>query len=348
MYKNVKFTKSSLLLFLLVCVLIISGCSSENPTTGSESKSQDNKEKYTFKVSFVAAETHSAAVSLKEKMERLEEMSNGRIEVELYPNGVLYGNEREAIEAVQLGNVDITISTSATLASFNPKFMLFDLPFIFKDAKQAYEILDGELGNEILKGLESINLIGLGYQENGFRHIINNKRPVTSPDDVKGLKIRVLGSPVYQDTFKLLGANASPLAFGELYSALQQGTFDGMENPIGLIKDNKFYEVQKYLTLTGQVYAPVIPIMNKNTFEKMPEDLQKVFKEWMLEVNNRQREINQSEEVEVLEMLKTEMEVTELTEEQIKTFKEAVMPVYDQYTEQLGEELINKVKTIAE
>src|SRR5699024_2554868 len=133
------------------------------------------------------------------------------------------------------------ISTSATLASFKPEFMVFDLPFLFKDVNQAYNALDGEFGTEVLEKLDEVGLVGLGYQENGFRHFINNKHPIKTPDDLKGLKIRILASPVYQDTYNILGANATPLAFGELYSALQQGTFDGMENPIGLVKDSKFY-----------------------------------------------------------------------------------------------------------
>lgn len=354
--KNFKL-KSNLYMFAIVFVVAIFmvGCSSsetndevKNETADNEQNEQSEQEKFTFKASFVAAETHSANVALEEKMDELHELSDGRIELDVYPNGVLYGDEREAIEAVQMGNVDMTISTSATLASFSPEFMVFDLPFLFENVDQAYSALDGEFGSEVLETLKDINLVGLGFQENGFRHFVNNKHPITTPEDLDGLKMRILASPVYQDTFDLLGANATPLAFGELYSALQQGTFDGMENPIGLIKDSNFYEVQDYITLSGQVYAPVVTVMNKDSYENMPEDLQQILMDWMLDVNDRQREINQNEEAEVLEMLKEHMEVTELSSEQIKAFKEAVQPIYDKYAEEIGADLVEKATSFGD
>lgn len=254
------------LISLAIFTLILTACGrhTEENTSGDENS-------YTIRIAYLVPEeqsTHLAAESFKEK---LENESDGRINVELYPNGQLYPSDREAIEAVQLNNVEMTIPALAPVSSFNKKFMVFDLPFLFKDHESVYETLDGELGQELLEELESDGLKGLAFAENGFRHISNNSGPIEKPEDLKGLKLRSMENPVHTETFKTYGANASPFAFGELYTALQQGTYDAMESPISLYYTNKFYEVQDYLTISGHFYAATILLMNNEFFNSLNE-----------------------------------------------------------------------------
>ncbi|WGG46511.1 DctP family TRAP transporter solute-binding subunit [Rossellomorea sp. DA94] len=323
---------------LFIAILIMSACG--RPSTSSSEGSEDT---YTIRIAHLVPEeqsSHVAAVTFKEK---LEKESDGRIKVELYPNGQLYGSDREAIEAVQLGNIEMTIPAVAPLASFNEKFLVFDLPFLFNSNEAAYKALDGELGQELMADLEKNDLKGLVFGENGFRHMSNNKGPIESPEDVKGLKFRTLENPLHTDTFKAFGANASPFAFGELYTALQQGTYDAMECPVSLYYTNKFYEVQDYLSLTGHVYAATALIMNNDFYNELPEDLKKIVNEASEEYRDEQRGLAQKQDVEFLNKLKENgMQVNELTKEQRDAFREAASSVYDQYVPKIGEDLVNK------
>lgn len=333
-----------LLILLSMLALVLAACG--RPTTnGSTGDAEGDQDVYTIRIAHLVPEeqsSHIAAVTFKEK---LEKESNGRLKVEIYPNGSLFGSDREAIEAVQLGNVEMTIPAVAPLASFNKKFMVFDLPFIFNDNEAAYKALDGELGQGLLKDLEKNSLKGLVFAENGFRHMSNNKGPITAPADLKGLKYRTLENPVHTETFKAFGANASPFSFGELYTALQQGTYDAMESPISLYYTNKFYEVQKHLTLTGHVYAATILLMNNDFYAKLPEDLQGLVMEASQEYRTEQRQIAQKQDVEFLEKLKEAgMQVSELTPEQKDVFREAAAVVYDQFTAEIGEDLVEQAK----
>ncbi|MFC5589455.1 DctP family TRAP transporter solute-binding subunit [Sporosarcina soli] len=330
--------KLLVLLSITVLILVACGRPSADSTNGEDTV-------YTIRIAHLVPEeqsSHLAALTFKEK---LEKESNGRLKVEIYPNGALFGSDREAIEAVQLGNLEMTIPAVAPLASFNKKFMVFDLPFIFNDHEAAYKALDGELGESLLEDLQKNSLKGLVFAENGFRHMSNHKGAITSPDDLKGMKFRTLENPVHTDTFKSFGANASPFAFGELYTALQQGTYDAMEAPISLYYTNKFYEVQEYLTLTGHVYAATILLMNNDFYNQLPEDLQALVTEASEEYRTEQREIAQGQDVEFLEKLKENgMKVNEITPEQKDAFREAAKVVYDKFTAEIGEDLVEQAK----
>jgi tripartite ATP-independent transporter DctP family solute receptor len=327
---------------MLIAVLIVSGCG--RPTAGdSKSGGGENGDKYTIRIAHLVPEEQSSHIAAETFKKNVEERSKGRIEVQLYPNGSLYGSDREAIEAVQLGNVEMTIPAVAPLASFNKKFMVFDLPFLFNSNEAAYKALDGELGETLLKDLENNDLKGLVFAENGFRHMSNNNGPIESPEDLKGMKFRTLENPVHTDTFKSFGANASPFAFGELYTALQQKTYDAMECPISLYYTNKFYEVQDYLTMSGHVYAATILLMNNDFYNNLPEDLQEIITEASLEYRDEQRKIAQKQDKEFSDKLKEGgMQVNELTDEQKDAFREASRSVYDKYIPEIGEDLVNQ------
>jgi C4-dicarboxylate-binding protein DctP len=329
------------IMFILVLAVLLAACGRPTSEKAESNQQRGDDSTYTIRIAYLVPEEQSTHIAAESMKKRIEEKSKGRIKVELYPNGQLYASDREAIEAVQLGNIEMTIPAVAPLASFNQKFMVFDLPFLFNSKEAAYKALDGELGQLLLDDLQKNNLKGLVFAENGFRHMSNNKGPIESPEDLKGLKFRTLENPLHTDTFKAFGANASPFAFGELYTALQQKTYDAMECPISLYYTNKFYEVQDYLTLSGHVYAATILLMNNDFYNSLPEDLQKIVMDAALEYRTEQREIAQKQDVEFLEKLKENgMQVNELTEEQRNKFREAAKSVYDKYVPQIGEDLV--------
>lgn len=331
----------ALLLIVSMLLLVLAACG--RPSDSGSSESNNKGEKYKLRIAYLVSEeqsTHLAAVTMKEK---LEKESDGRLQVELFANGSLYPSDREAIEAVQLNNIEMTIPALSPLASFNKKFMVFDLPFLFKDNQAAYQTLDSDLGQELLDSLESDGLKGLAYAENGFRNISNNRGPIESPEDLKGLKLRSMENPVHTETFKLLGANASPFAFGELYTALQQGTYEAMESPISLYYTNKFYEVQKYLTISGHFYTPTILLMNDKFFKGLPEDLQELVQEAAHEYRTEQRKIAQEQDGKWLEELKElGMQVNELSPDQLDQFREVVYPVYDKFKNEIGTDIVDR------
>lgn len=325
---------------LLIIVLALSACGrpTETVTTSSTGESEGS---YTIRIAYLVSEEQSSHIAAETFKEKLEKESDGRLKVELYPNGQLYASDREAIEAVQLGNIEMTIPAVAPLASFNKKFMVFDLPFLFNDHDAAYRALDGALGEQLLGELENNDLKGLVFAENGFRHMSNNNGPIHGIADLKGLKYRTLENPVHTETFKAFGANASPFAFGELYTALQQKTYDAMESPISLYYTNKFYEVQDYLTITSHVYAATILLMNNEFFNSLPEDLQQLVVKTSEEYRTEQRKLAQEQDVDFLNKLKESgMEVNELTPEEREEFKDATKSVYDKYVSEIGEELV--------
>lgn len=336
------------MLMITVCVLLLAmtACGQRGALSEkSEGTEAEKQETYTLRIAHLVPEEHSSHVAALKMKETIETKSDGRIKVELYPNGSLYGSDREAVEAVQLGNVEATIPAVAALSGFNKKFMVLDLPFLFNSRESAFKALDGELGQELLNDLEGNGFKGLVFAENGFRHMSNNKQPITQPADLNGLKMRTLETPVHTDTFNAFGANASPFAFGELYTALQQNTFDAMECPVSLYYTNKFYEVQKYLTLSGHVYASTMFLTNLDFYNSLPDDLKKIMDEASIEFREYQRQLSAEQDAKFLDELKNNgMEVNELTAEQKEAFRQAALPIYDKYASEIGEDLIEMAK----
>ncbi|PSL46989.1 tripartite ATP-independent transporter DctP family solute receptor [Salsuginibacillus halophilus] len=313
----------------------------ENEASGS---AEDTGETHEIRVAHLVNEDQSTHVALEEFIENVEARSDGQLQVEAYPNGSLYVSDREAIEAVQTGNLEMTIPAVAPLSGFNSSFMVFDLPFLFETKDAAYSALDGDLGNTLLDELEEDNLKGLAFAENGFRHITNNNGPIEDPDDLEGMSLRTMENPVHTDTFQALGANASPFAFGELYTALQQGTYDAMESPVSLVYTNNFYEVQDYLTVSEHFYAATILLTNPDFFDDLPEDLQEIIQEEADNYREEQRQIASEQDEEWMEELEDEMEINELSEEQKEQFIEQTSSVYEDYEEEIGSDLIEMAR----
>src|SRR5580704_595955 len=214
-----------------------------------------------------------AAVFADEIAKRTE----GRYRVEQYPNSAL-GGEVEMLKAVQLGTVDLAFITGAPLPNFMPDIGVFNIPFLFRDVAHAHAVLDGPIGQSYLDKFREKGLVALAWGENGMRHITNSKHEIRSPEDLKGLKLRLPQSDVMLAGFKALGADVKPLAFPQLYGALQSDQFDGQENPIATIQSSKFYQVQKYLTLTGHVYDPAILFISIDDFDELSDDDKRSFR----------------------------------------------------------------------
>jgi tripartite ATP-independent transporter DctP family solute receptor len=306
------------------------------------------KEEVVIKVGTIVSENHPDYICMRDVFKKnLEKKSGGRIKVELYPNAQL-GGDREMSESVQMGTLQIALPATSAIAGFDKRFQVLDLPFLFKDKKTAFKALDGELGNKLDANLTPQGFINLGYFENGFRHVTNNRGPITKPEDLKGLKLRTMENPLHIAFFKLLGANPTPINYGELYTALQQKTVDGEENPIAIVYDAKFYEVQKFYSLTGHVFSATMALMNKSFFDKLPKDLQKLVRDEGRAFVLAQRKMLDANESKQLEELKQKgMKVNTLTPDQKKAFVKATAPVYDTFRDKIGADLVDLAKKIA-
>jgi len=323
-------SKISILVILVLVFFLATGVNS------AESK-------FVLKLGHIANEKqpyHEAAVKFAEMV---KERTKGNVQIQVFPNSQL-GGQRDLLEGLQLGILDITLSSTAVLANFIPQCQVMDLPFIFVSKAHVYAVADGPLAKEIYKNAEAKGMKVIGTWENGFRHITNNVRPIVTPADMKGIKIRVMENPLYIDMFKALGANPTPMAMGEVFTALQQKTVDAQENPLGQIFASRFYEVQKYLTLDGHTYSPEPVVFSLATWNKLPKQYQKIIQQASDEAREWNRNRTTEMDVKFLADMKAKgLEVTELTKEQKSAFQKAMGPVYEKYYNIIGKELINKV-----
>lgn len=269
--------------------------------------------------------------------------SNGELTVSIFPNAKL-GDERNLLESLKMGTVDMAIITGGPIINFLPAFGVLDLPFLFKSNEHAYAVLDGEVGQKFFADMEKLGWKGLAYGERGFRNLTNSKRPVRTPEDMKGLKIRLMQNPVYVDSFKALGANAVPMAWTETLTALQQGTIDGQENPINVIHSYNIQDSNKYLTITRHAYAPNVILMSMRTWNKLTPEQQQLVEKAAKAGAALNREVDNENEAKWLNELKAKgMEVVE--DPNIDLFLKAVQPIYDSYGEKYGKDLIESIQS---
>jgi tripartite ATP-independent transporter DctP family solute receptor len=267
----------------------------------------------TLKFSNVSSESTKEAGELFKQI--LEKESKGSIIVNLFPDNVL-GDDRMIIESTMLGDIDIAGSSTSPLSRLFPDFYLFDGPFVFLNVEDAYAAMDG-LGESMLKVMENKGLKGIAFWENGFRNLTNNKVAARVPADVKNMKIRTMENDVHLAAWRAFGANPTPMAYTELFTALQKGTVDGQENPLGLIASSKLYEAQKYVSLTQHVYTPYVVCMNLNTYNSLSDAQRAALKKAFKEATAFQRKRSQELEKEILIALeKYGTVVTHLTPEE--------------------------------
>ena len=274
--------------------------------------------------------------------EVLEELSGGQFTLEQHPASAL-GGEREMIEAVQIGTLDMVITSTGPLPNFVPETQVLDLPFLFRDYDHARGVLDGEIGQELLAKIDESGMKALAWTENGFRHITNSRRPVRTPQDLAGLKIRTMENPIHLRAFEALGAAPTPMSFAELFTALQQGVVDAQENPIVVISVSRFSEVQDHLTLSGHLYSPAIILMSQSLWDSLSEEERGWFEEAArASVEVTRGRVTELEETGVDALREAGMEV--VTEIDRAAFEKAVQPAYDAYTQQYGDELIERIR----
>ena len=266
--------------------------------------------------------------------------SGNKIKIDVYPSTQL-GNERDMVEGLQLGTIDLVVTSTGPLGGFVPKMFVVDLPFLFRDREHAYKVLDGPIGRELLDAFAAKGIKGLAFWENGFRQITNNVRPIEKPEDLKGIKIRTMENKVHLAAFRAFGASPTPMAWSEVYTALQQKTIDGQENPIAIIYHQKIYEVQKYLALTGHFYSPTPLLMSLKVFNSLPRDLQKIMLDAALECATYERNLLRDSEAKQLAEIKAKGIL--VTTPNKKAFQEAASPVYKEFRDQFGKEMIDKI-----
>ncbi|WP_294148677.1 TRAP transporter substrate-binding protein [uncultured Clostridium sp.] len=296
----------------------------------------------TIKIGHVEAEDRSTHKALVEYFKKtVEEKSGGTIKVEIHPNSAL-GGDSELTESVAMGTLEAALPSTSVLVAYSPDFGVMDMPWLFSNAENAFAAMDGDMGNYFNEKLEAVGIHSLGYSYNGLRSMTNNVRPITKPEDLKGLKMRVMENQVFIDFFNTLGASATPMSFSELFTGLQQNTIDGQENPPSLIYASKFQEVQKYLSVTEHVNNFLGFIMNKNFYDGLTAEQQQIITEAAAEFVKEQRKMELEDTNLFVEKLEEDgMQVNRLTEEDKAVFKEALAPMYDKYKAQFGEEVFN-------
>ncbi|GLS16118.1 periplasmic substrate-binding transporter [Hydrogenophaga electricum] len=276
--------------------------------------------------------------------EEVDKGTQGRYKCQQYPNNAL-GGEREMIEAVQLGTQDLANVSTGALGNFVPEVKIVDIPFLFRDYDHARKVMDGPIGQDLLKKMTAKGIVGLAWTENGFRHITNSKRAINSAEDARGLKLRTMENKVHMEGFKTFGVLPTPMAWPEVFTALQQGTVDGQENPIPVILSNKLSQVQKYLSLTNHVYSPAVLVLSPSVWNKLSDADKGVFQEAARKAAVVQRKkVNDDESVAVAELRKDGMQVVEKVNGE--SFRKAVAPAYAQFAKEFGADKIAAIQAV--
>ncbi|MHC5653770.1 TRAP transporter substrate-binding protein [Stappia sp. ICDLI1TA098] len=277
---------------------------------------------------------------------KLAELSDGKYEIREQAAGAL-GGERDVIEGLQIGSVELTVSSTGPLGNFVPEALVLDLPFLFKDYANARAVLDGPIGQELLDKVSENNLVALAWSENGFRHITNSKHPVNTPADLDGLKIRTMENQVHMEAFRAAGASPTPMAFPEVFAALQQHVIDGQENPIPVITASKFWEVQDNLTLTGHVYSPAIILASPSLWDGLSDEEKGWFREAAKAGVAATRAKVEADEANGVSLLREHgMKVVEKVDQ--AAFQKAVSPAYDTYVAKYGDTMLKRIQAAQE
>lgn len=302
---------------------------------------QDIKER-NLKFAFSLAKDHPLGQGAQKFADLVAQKSGGKIKVTLFANAVL-GSDTQNLSAVRGGTLDFASMATGLLAGIDKQFMVFDFPFLFDSPQEAYGLADGPVGTKLQAGLAAHGIVGLGIWDLGFRNMTNSKRPIARHEDLQGLKLRVIASPIYLDMFNTLGANPVPMTFGEVYGALESKAIDGQDNPVGVIESAKFAEVQKYLSLTRHVYTGMPVLMSKKTWDGMSEAERKLITDAAGEAKQEERRIAQAKEAESITNLRKTMQVNDVAPAELARLRQKVQPVVDKFAKEVGEPLMTQV-----
>ena len=291
----------------------------------------------TIKVTNQNAKGHPVVLGLEKFAELVDAKSGGKLKVQVFPGGAL-GSDQANVSSLQGGTLEMSSMNSGIFASLVKDFAIYDFPFLFANGKEADAVVDGPFGKSLHAKLEEKGLVGLAYYELGFRHITNSKRPITKVEDIAGLKLRVIPNPINVDWVSALGANPTPLPFPEVYAALEQKAIDGQENPVPTIFGAKFYEVQKYMTLTNHQYNPQSLVVSKKFWDTLSADEKRILQEAATESAKYEREQARTSVASMLETLKKNgMQVTELPAAEVAKLREKMKPVIAKHSASVGE-----------
>ena len=298
----------------------------------------------TMKSSISIAQNSHQGIGVDVFAKEVEKRTQGRIKIQNFYSGSL-GGERESIEAVQLGTQELTFTSTGPVPNFVPEARIFDIPFLFRDKAHARAVLDGPIGQAMLAKFEAKGFKALAWGENGVRHMTNSKRAVNSPDDLKGLKMRTMENPVHIAAYKGFGIVPTPMAFPEVFTALQQGTVDGQENPLSVIMAAKFDQVQKHLSLTGHVYSPCVMLMSKAAFDKLSATDKTAFMEAAKEaVKANRARVDEDDAKGAAELKSKGMSVVENLDK--AKFVAVLGPVNLEFEKQFGKAEIDKIRAV--
>jgi tripartite ATP-independent transporter DctP family solute receptor len=288
-------------------------------------------------------EDHPVGLGYKKMQEVLDARTGGKIKINAFWGGSA-GGDLQATQALRAGTQEMVCTSSSPLVGIVKELGAFDLPFLFANEQEADAVLDGPAGAYFTQKLEAVGLINLAYWENGFRNLTNSKRPVAKAEDFQGIKLRVMQNNIFLDTFKTLGTNAVPMAFGEVFTALETRTIDGQENPFVTIETSKFNEVQKYLSVTRHAYTPFLILYSKKLWDQLNPQEQAALREAAMAGQKVQRAANRALNEKALVSLKAKgMLVNEISAAEQRRMFEMVKPVYDRNVPSIGAEAVSKV-----
>ncbi|WP_457787083.1 TRAP transporter substrate-binding protein [Pseudomonas sp. PL-6] len=279
--------------------------------------------------------------------EEVAKASDGKLKVRTFGAASL-GSDDQMQSALIGGAQEMMVGSTATLVGITKEMAVWDTPFLFSSAEQADAVLDGPVGRQVMDKLEEKGLVGLVYWENGFRNLTNNARPITKLEDFSGVKLRVMPNPVFLETFKLMGANAVPLPFSELFTALETKAVDGQENPFNTILSSKFYEVQKYLTVTNHVYSPWILTVSKRWWDGLSATEQSILMEAAQKARDFERQDTRAEAARALAELKDKgMQINEVDAAEVQRMREQAAPAIQKVVDTVGQQLFDQVQAEA-
>lgn len=331
--------KIAALILSLAMLLALSACGGGSGQTTQGSAGGDGAT-IVLRASHSCANTHPYQLGLERFAELVKEKTNGAVEVDIFHSAQL-GDERANIEDLQMGTLDIAVSSTGPLGNFVEDFLILDLPFLFTSYDHAHAVLDGEIGQNLLTKLDNIGIVGGAFWENGFREMTNSKHPINSVADCAGLKLRCMENQVHMDAFSALGMDPTPMAWSEVFTSLQQKVIDGQENPIAVIYSNAVYEAQDYLAITNHVYSPSVILFSKAVFDKLDPAYQTALMEAAAEAATYERSC--CEDNETAQIAEMEEQGLQVTYPDVTEFQAAMAPVYEKYAPQFGQENIDAI-----
>ena len=326
----------------LLLIGMTAGCGGDKKAAAPAAKGEYKAQ---LKLATLTTATHTYNLGANKFAELVKERSKGRIEVKVYPDGQLGKGERELLEGLQQGTIDIYVGSTGPIGNFSPSMLIVDIPFLFRDFNHVDKVLDGPIGQQLLADLDKANLKGLAFWENGFRNLTNSKVAVKTPADAKGMKIRTMENKTHMLAFKTAGLNPTPMAWSEVFGALQQKVIDGQENPIAVIYSSKIYEVQKFLSLTQHVYSPAVLIVSLKKWQAMPKEDQDMLLKTAQEMAKYQRKLGRdAEDKQIGELAGKGMTVTKDVDK--KAWQDAMQPAFAEFAKQFGKDKIDAILNV--